>query len=175
MLSLSGSTFGSSQSIYNKVITHPTGEEAEQVEQAHQPNVAPTSHAGRIYIYCRVLGKWGLQRNCYPRGGQDQALKTGIPIEEGDSLLKLPRRVSHPEIQLGVVFYSELDFITSPFFSECTLPFSPLKGGLLGSVHLLSEGGRWVETFENSKFFRTTPSLEPKKYVDPPLTVRKFS
>ncbi len=35
-------------------------------------------------------------------------LKTGIPVEEGDSILKLLRRVSRPEIQLGVVFYSEL-------------------------------------------------------------------
>ncbi len=32
-------------------------------------------------------------------------LKTGIPVEEGDSILKLLRRVSRPEIQLGVVFY----------------------------------------------------------------------
>ncbi len=32
-------------------------------------------------------------------------LKTGIPVEEGDSFLKLLQRVSHPEIQLGVVFY----------------------------------------------------------------------
>ncbi len=31
-------------------------------------------------------------------------LKTGIPIEEGDSSLKLLRRVSLPEIQLEVVF-----------------------------------------------------------------------
>ncbi len=36
-------------------------------------------------------------------------LKTGIPIEEGDSILKLLRRVSRPERQLGVVFHSELD------------------------------------------------------------------
>ncbi len=35
-------------------------------------------------------------------------LKTGIPIEEGDCILKLLRRVSHPEIQLGVVFYYQL-------------------------------------------------------------------
>ncbi len=32
-------------------------------------------------------------------------LKTGIPVEEADSILKLLRRVSRPEIQLGVVFY----------------------------------------------------------------------
>ena len=35
------------------------------------------------------------------------ALKTGIPVEEGDSILKLLQRVSHPEIQLGVGFHSE--------------------------------------------------------------------
>ena len=35
-------------------------------------------------------------------------LKTGIPIEEGDSILKSLWRVSCPEIQLGVGFYSEL-------------------------------------------------------------------
>ena len=32
-------------------------------------------------------------------------LKTGIPVEEGDSFLKLLRRVSRPERQLGVGFY----------------------------------------------------------------------
>ncbi len=37
-------------------------------------------------------------------------LKTGIPVEEGDSILKLLWRVSHPEIQLGVGFDSELDY-----------------------------------------------------------------
>ncbi len=36
-------------------------------------------------------------------------LKTGIPVEEG--VLKLLRRVSRPEIQLGVAFHSELNFI----------------------------------------------------------------
>ena len=38
-------------------------------------------------------------------------LKTGIPVEEGDSILKLLWKVFHPEIQLGLGFYSELDFI----------------------------------------------------------------
>ncbi len=38
-------------------------------------------------------------------------LKTGIPVEEGDCILKLLWRVSRPEIQLGVAFHSELDFI----------------------------------------------------------------
>ncbi len=38
-------------------------------------------------------------------------LKTGIPVEEADSILKLLWRVSRPEMQLGVIFYSELDFI----------------------------------------------------------------
>ncbi len=36
-------------------------------------------------------------------------LKTGIPVKEGDSILKLLRRVSRPEIQLGVGIHSELD------------------------------------------------------------------
>ncbi len=36
---------------------------------------------------------------------QSFPLKTGIPVEERDSILKLVRRVSHPEIQLGVGFY----------------------------------------------------------------------
>ena len=36
--------------------------------------------------------------------------KTGIPVEEGDSILMLLRRGSHPEIQLGVGIHSELDF-----------------------------------------------------------------
>ncbi len=35
--------------------------------------------------------------------------KTGIPVEEGDSILNLPQRVSHPDIQLGVGIHSELD------------------------------------------------------------------
>ncbi len=35
-------------------------------------------------------------------------LKTGIPVEEGDSILKLLQRVSRPEIQLGVGIHSEL-------------------------------------------------------------------
>ena len=33
-----------------------------------------------------------------------ETLKTGIPIEEGDSILKLLRGVSRPEIQSGVGF-----------------------------------------------------------------------
>ncbi len=37
-------------------------------------------------------------------------LKTGIPVEEGDSILMLMWRVSRPEIQLGVGIHSELDF-----------------------------------------------------------------
>ncbi len=37
-------------------------------------------------------------------------LKTGIPVEEGDSFSKLLRRGSCPEIQLGVGIHSELDF-----------------------------------------------------------------
>ncbi len=41
---------------------------------------------------------------------QCYTLKTGIPVEEGESILKLLRRVSHPEIQLGVGIHSELDF-----------------------------------------------------------------
>ncbi len=47
--------------------------------------------------------------------------KTGIPIEEGDSIFKLLRRVSRPEIQLGVVFDSELNFIkeTTTFIVNC--------------------------------------------------------
>ena len=36
-------------------------------------------------------------------------LKTGIPVEEGDFILKLLRRVSRPETQLGVGIHSELD------------------------------------------------------------------
>ncbi len=42
-------------------------------------------------------------------------LKTGIPVEEGDCILKLLRRLSRPEIQLGVAFHSELDFIFTTF------------------------------------------------------------
>ena len=38
-------------------------------------------------------------------------LKTVIPVEEGNSILKLLLRVSRPEIQLGVGNHSELDFI----------------------------------------------------------------
>ncbi len=36
-------------------------------------------------------------------------LKTDIPVEEGDCISKLLRRVSRPEIQLGVAFPSELE------------------------------------------------------------------
>ena len=42
-------------------------------------------------------------------------LKTGIPIdmiEERDSILKLLRRISRPEIQLGVAFLSDDKQIT---------------------------------------------------------------
>ncbi len=35
-------------------------------------------------------------------------LKTGIPVEEGDSILKLLQRVSRPDIQLWVGIHSEL-------------------------------------------------------------------
>ncbi len=38
---------------------------------------------------------------------RQHTLKTAIPIEEGDSILKLLRRVSHPEIQVGVGIHSE--------------------------------------------------------------------
>ena len=37
-------------------------------------------------------------------------LKTGTPVEDGDSNFKLLREVSRPEIQLGVGTHSELDF-----------------------------------------------------------------
>ena len=40
-------------------------------------------------------------------------LKTGIPVEEGDSILKLLWRVFRPETQLGVGIHSELDIIFS--------------------------------------------------------------
>ncbi len=43
---------------------------------------------------------------------QAYTLITGIPVEEGDSILKLLRRVSRPEIQLGMGIHSELDFLT---------------------------------------------------------------
>ena len=54
---------------------------------------------GKLYIY-------GL-RNCAltPLRNLNYTLKTGIPIEEGDCILKLLRRVSRPEIQLGVAFH----------------------------------------------------------------------
>ncbi len=39
---------------------------------------------------------------------QYNTLKSGIPAEDGDSILKLLPRVSHPEIQLGVGIDSEL-------------------------------------------------------------------
>ncbi len=42
-------------------------------------------------------------------------LKTGIPIEEGVFILKLLWRVSHPQIQLGVVFL----FRTTTFIVNC--------------------------------------------------------
>ncbi len=35
-------------------------------------------------------------------------LKTGMPVEEGDSILKLMRSISRPEIQLGVGFYAQV-------------------------------------------------------------------
>ncbi len=44
-----------------------------------------------------------------------RTLKTGIPIdmiEERDSILKLLRRISRPEIQLGVAFLSDDKQIT---------------------------------------------------------------
>ena len=34
-------------------------------------------------------------------------LKTGTPFEDGDSVLKLLRGVSRPEIELGVGFHSD--------------------------------------------------------------------
>ena len=50
--------------------------------------------------------------HCFRTGYQKTyTLKTGIPAEEGDSILKLLRRVSHPEIHLWVGFHSELDGI----------------------------------------------------------------
>ncbi len=53
-------------------------------------------------------------------------LKTGIPIEEGDSILQFLWRVSRPEIQLGVSFYSELDCLC---FTDLTRHFlcNPIK------------------------------------------------
>ena len=43
--------------------------------------------------------------------GESYTLKTGISVEDVDSILKLLRRVSCPEIQLRVAIHSELDFI----------------------------------------------------------------
>ena len=34
--------------------------------------------------------------------GVDYTVKTGTPVEDGDSVLKLLRGLSHPEIQLGM-------------------------------------------------------------------------
>ena len=41
---------------------------------------------------------------------QSCTLKTDIPIEDLDPILKLLRGVSRPDIQLGVASHSELDF-----------------------------------------------------------------
>ncbi len=54
-------------------------------------------------------------------------LKTGIPIEEGDSILKLLRRVSRPEIQLGVGIHSELDAIYFSSQEQIALLFLTLN------------------------------------------------
>ncbi len=54
---------------------------------------------------------WSLQTRVLHFDTHLITLKTGIPVEEGDCILKLLRRVSHPEIQSGVAFHSELDFI----------------------------------------------------------------
>ncbi len=62
-----------------------------------------------IAIPCQVfLWPWGQNLRF---GSLSHTLKTGIPVEEGDCILKLLQRVSRPEIQLGVAFHSELDFI----------------------------------------------------------------
>ncbi len=44
-------------------------------------------------------------------------LKTGILVEEGDSILNLLRRVSRPNIQLGVGIHSEIE--TATFIFNC--------------------------------------------------------
>ncbi len=41
--------------------------------------------------------------------GGTYTLKTGTPFEDGNSILKLLLGVSHPEIQLGVAIYAELN------------------------------------------------------------------
>ncbi len=54
-------------------------------------------------------------------------LKTGIPVEEGDSILKLLQRVSRPEIQLGVGIHSELDHLfnnTPPLLLSTVMEFT---------------------------------------------------
>ena len=42
---------------------------------------------------------------------EDYTLKTAIPIEDVDPILKLLRGVSCPEIQLGVAIHSELETV----------------------------------------------------------------
>ena len=40
-------------------------------------------------------------------------VKTGIPVEDVDPILKLLRGVPHPEIQLRVAIHSELDLLST--------------------------------------------------------------
>ncbi len=60
-------------------------------------------------------------------------LKTGMPVEEGDSILKLLRRVSRPDIQLGVGIHSELDGIY--FSSQEQIAYFPTQEAVYFLAH----------------------------------------
>ncbi len=62
---------------------------------------------------------------------QRYTLKTGVPVEEGDSILKLLRRVSRPQIQLGVV-HSDKNICTNGHILATTA----LMIGLVKTSHL---------------------------------------
>ena len=63
-------------------------------------------------------------------------LKTGTPVEDGDSVLKLLRGISRPEIQLGVGINSELDRLETVFQMISKLHIFSLRMELASSVIL---------------------------------------
>ncbi len=78
-------------------------------------------HKGVLFDTRAKISKLHATIVCYAT----YTLKTGIPVEEGDSILKLLWRVSRPEIQLGVGMYSEPCYLTILAIGESGHPKYP--------------------------------------------------
>ncbi len=87
-------------------------------------------NAGHMTFYARL--RWGVPET---QAKSAYTLKTGIPVEEGDRILKLLRRVSRPEIQISM----DVNYMLSsmPFFWKFEYPCETKLPGSMGG-HILN-------------------------------------